>query len=118
MHILYVEDDPVMRRHVLHELTRCHDVVEACSGAEACWLLNYHGTDLDVVITDINLGSELDGWTVAQHARDLSHDIAVIYATGGELDRELLPKSVALAKPFSASALEHAIARASYQAAH
>jgi len=39
MHILYVEDDPRLRRHVLHALmTHDHDVVEACNGAEACWL--------------------------------------------------------------------------------
>jgi CheY-like chemotaxis protein len=119
MHILYVEDDPVMRRHVLHELTKCnHDVVEACNGAEACWLLNYHGGDLDMLITDINLGSELDGWTVAEHARDLSRDIAVIYATGSTLDHELVPHSVALLKPFSATALEHAIVKASCRVKH
>jgi CheY-like chemotaxis protein len=71
-----------------------------------------------MVITDIDLGSELDGWAVAEHARDLSRDIAVIYATGSELDHELVSKSVTLLKPFSAMALEHAISKATYRAVH
>jgi Response regulator containing CheY-like receiver, AAA-type ATPase, and DNA-binding domains len=113
MHILYVEDDPLLRRHVLHELLKSHhDVVEACNGTEACWLLNYHGSDLDLLITDIDLGSELDGWMVAEHARLLSKGIGVIYATGVTADQQPIPNSVTLNKPFSLSTLETAIARA------
>lgn len=113
MHILYVEDDPLLRRHVLHELLKAnHDVVEACNGTEACWLLNYHGADLDLLITDIDLGSELDGWMVAEHARLLSKGIGVIYATGIAATNPLIPNSVMLNKPFSASRLENAIVRA------
>jgi DNA-binding response OmpR family regulator len=113
MNILYVEDDPLLRRHVLHELLKSHhDVVEACDGTEACWLLNYHGSDLDLVITDINLGSDLDGWIVAEHARILSHGVGIIYATGIEASREAMPNSVMLPKPFSAMALEKAIVEA------
>lgn len=113
MNILYVEDDPLLRRHVLHELTRArHDVVEACDGTEACWLLNYHGADIDMVITDIDLGSELDGWIVAEHARQLSRDIGIIYATGIESNGEPMDHSVMLRKPFSAAALESAIRKA------
>jgi len=113
MNILYVEDDPLLRRHVLHELLRSqHDVVEACNGTEACWLLNYHGADLDLVITDIDLGSELDGWVVAEHARILSHGVGIIYATGVKADQDPMPNSVVLPKPFSATALEKAIVEA------
>lgn len=111
MNILYVEDDPRLRRHVLHDLLKVsHDVVEACDGTQACWLLNYHKSDLDLLITDINLGGELDGWTVAEHARMISKDIGVIYATGTALDHPLLQNSIALTKPFSSHALENAIA--------
>ena len=117
MHILYVEDDPRLRRHVLHALmTHDHDVVEACNGAEACWLLNYHGRDLDLVITDIELGSELDGWMVAEHARQLSKDVGVIYATGTRMDHEPVEGGIALFKPFSAQALERAITEAASRA--
>lgn len=112
MNILYVEDDPLLRRHVLHELTRNHDVVEACDGTEACWLLNYHGAGLDMVITDVDLGSDLDGWLVAEHARQLSREIGIIYATGIESNGLPMEQSVLLPKPFSAVALEQAIARA------
>jgi CheY-like chemotaxis protein len=111
MNILYVEDDPRLRRHVLHDLLKTsHDIVEACDGTQACWLLNYHRSDLDLLITDINLGGELDGWTVAEHARLISKDIGVIYATGTALDHPLLQNSIALTKPFSSMALENAIA--------
>jgi CheY-like chemotaxis protein len=115
MNILYVEDDPLLRRHVLHELMRAnHDVVEACDGTEACWLLNYHGDDLDLVITDLDLGSELDGWVVAEHARQLSHDIGIIYATGMKPDQEPMQDSILLPKPFSVVALENAIEKARF----
>jgi CheY-like chemotaxis protein len=110
MNILYVEDDPRLRRHVLHDLLKVsHDVVEACDGTQACWLLNYHKSDLDILITDINLGGELDGWTVAEHARMISKNIGVIYATGTSLDHPLLQNSIALTKPFSSQALANAI---------
>jgi len=113
MNILYVEDDPLLRRHVLHELMRGnHDVIEACDGTEACWLLNYHRSDLDMVITDIDLGSDLDGWIVAEHARQLSQDIGIVYATGIQPNGEPMDHSVMLRKPFSAMALEKAILRA------
>ena len=114
MNILYVEDDPRLRRHVLHDLLKVsHDVIEACDGTQACWLLNYHKSDLDLLITDINLGGELDGWTVAEHARMIWRDIGVIYATGTTLDHPLLQNSIALTKPFSSQALENAIAMVS-----
>lgn len=113
MNILYAEDDALLRRHVLHELMRRnHDVVEACDGTEACWLLNYHASDLDMVITDIDLGSELDGWIVAEHARQLSCGIGIVYATGLPSDHEPMRNSVLLMKPFSAISLENAILRA------
>ena len=116
MNILYVEDDPLLRRHVLHELMRSnHDVVEACDGTEACWLLNYHGSDLDMVITDIDLGSDLDGWIVAEHARQLSREIGVVYATGIQSNGEPMEDSVLLRKPFTAAALEDAIREASFR---
>lgn len=113
MHILYVDDDPLLRKYIAHQLTSSnHDVVEACNGAQACWLLNQHRAELDLLITDINLGSELDGWAVAEHARDLSSNIAVIYATGSRFDHKLVKNGVALPKPFSALALENAILEA------
>lgn len=111
MNILYVEDDPRLRRHVLHDLSKTdHDIVEACDGTQACWLINYHRSDIDLLITDIDLGGELDGWIVAEHARAISKDIGVIYATGMTLDHKLVENSIALSKPFSSLALENAIA--------
>ncbi|MGE3747638.1 MAG: response regulator [Sphingomonadaceae bacterium] len=114
MNILYVEDDPLLRRQILHELLKeNHDVIEACDGTEACWLLNYHRGDLDLLITDVDLGTGLDGWLVAEHARMLADDIGVIYATGVQTDHQPIQSSVMLAKPFSLASLQSAITRAS-----
>lgn len=56
-----------------------------------------------LLITDIRLGSGLQGWAVATRARELHPEIQVIYITGDSMDdwrAKGVPQSVLLAKPF------------------
>jgi len=112
MCILYVEDDPLLRRQVYHELTKHnYDVIVACDGAEACRLLDSYQSSVDMLITDVNLGGDVDGWTLAEYARNVLPGVAVIYATGSKVSRALVVEnSVAVFKPFTPNSLNEAIA--------
>jgi DNA-binding response OmpR family regulator len=65
-----------------------------------------------VVITDINLGAELDRWEVARRACELNHALPIIYvsgASGYEWRSKRVPCSVMIAKPFTMEQLLAAI---------
>jgi CheY-like chemotaxis protein len=54
-------------------------VMESASAEDAIELLR--GTPVDLLVTDIRLGSGMNGWDLAREARLLAPDIAVIYVS-------------------------------------
>jgi CheY-like chemotaxis protein len=79
-------------------------VVTASNGHEAIALLEREGAPLvRALLTDIDLGTEVNGWDVARHARELYPGIPVVYVTGGsaeEWSAHGVPNSVVICKPF------------------
>ena len=67
----------------LRELLEDHDyqVLEAGDGVEALTLFHEHQEDVGLVLTDVTLPGR-SGLDLAQEIRELSSDIAVIYASG------------------------------------
>jgi CheY-like chemotaxis protein len=47
---------------------------DAVSGEEAVTLLEGHDRKYRALVTDINLKGKMDGWEVAQHAREIEPD--------------------------------------------
>ena len=71
MRILVVEDDPLIREFVVETLREeGYDVVHASNGEEAlAWCKRQAA---DVLITDIRLPGQVDGWQIAERCRE--HD--------------------------------------------
>lgn len=102
--LLLVEDEPLIRTILAEALEASgYSLVEAENGGAAIEAID-SGDSLAGVITDIRLGSGVDGWEVARHARHHFAKIAVVYMTGdsaADWTSEGVPNSVMLQKPFA-----------------
>lgn len=103
--ILYVEDNELVRDHVAAQLiTLGYDVVVAGDGPEAIAILeNVSGFDL--LFTDIIMPGGLNGRELAEHARRLHPDLAVLFTSGYNenaimMNGRLIPGTQLLSKPF------------------
>jgi CheY-like chemotaxis protein len=103
--ILYVEDDAVLQLDGEIALTEAgHDVLLASDGEAGCVLLRRWGRRLDAVVTDIDLAGAIDGWAVAELAREFRPELPVVYATAsapGEVEVRGVPLSLLVRKPFA-----------------
>jgi CheY-like chemotaxis protein len=98
--ILVVEDDPLIREFVVEALREeGHYVIHVSSGEEAiAWCKRKVP---DVLVTDIRLPGEVDGWQIAECCRAHDPDLPVIYATGfSPVEARPVPGSVSLKKPY------------------
>lgn len=104
--VMVVEDEPLVRDIIVLELEDAgYDVVEAPDGATALALLE-DGCDVDLLFTDIRMPGGVDGWQLAERARDLRSGLPVIYATGFTNDSpRLVAGSRLFKKPYKAEAV-------------
>lgn len=108
LHILYVEDDDLIRAVTVELLeTFGHVVHEATDSTSALALLDKH--DVDVLLTDIGL-PDVPGDELARVARERQPDLSVIFATG-QNDAPSIEGVVLLRKPYDTASLETAIRR-------
>ena len=102
--ILYVEDDAVVRLSLASALEDAgFSVREVGSGTEALAVLEAEGDGVRGLVTDVNLGSEPDGWAVARSARECDPALPVVYVSGESQEAwavQGVPNSVMIAKPF------------------
>ena len=81
LHILAVDDEPALARMVALVLKKHgHQVEVATSGEAALQLLEQK--EFDLVITDLGLGSGLNGWQVAEQVAQRWPGVRVALATG------------------------------------
>ena len=102
--VLLVEDEWLIRADMAAELEKAGwRVVEASTGKGAIGQL-CNGVEIDLLVTDIQLADDLSGWDVAEAAREVRPDFAVIYASGNPRNpsREV-DDSVFLSKPCEGS---------------
>lgn len=103
--LLYVEDEVLIQVAVIEGLEEAgYSVVVAKSGAEALSLIAKHKAVLRGVVTDINLGSGIDGWEVARTAREAIGGLPVVYVSAAsqqDWTSRGVPGSVMIAKPFA-----------------
>ena len=80
--VLIVEDEALVREIAAEEFHDSgYDVLEAADGQTAIRFLEGDQA-IDLLFTDIRLIGDVDGWSVAEAARELRPAIPVIYATG------------------------------------
>ncbi|WP_349630658.1 MULTISPECIES: response regulator [Bradyrhizobium] len=98
--ILLVEDDPLIREFVVDALREAgFHVVHASTGEEAmAWCTRQFA---DVLVTDIRLPGNIDGWQIAERCRQHDPALPVIYATGfSPVKPRPVPGSRCLQKPY------------------
>jgi CheY-like chemotaxis protein len=111
--ILVVEDDQLVQGLV--EVTLSDggfDTVIAASGEEALTLLQGDKGKYRALVTDINLQGKMDGWEVAQRAREIEPDFPVVYMSGAaaaDWTSKGVPNSIMLEKPFAPAQLVTAV---------
>jgi len=79
--VLFVEDDPLIREFVVGALRDAgYHVIHASTGEEALeWCKRRVA---NVLVTDVRLPGQIDGWQIAERCREQDPELPVIYATG------------------------------------
>jgi DNA-binding NtrC family response regulator len=79
--ILVVDDDIFVRMPIAQHLRDCgYKVIEAVSGEEAMAVLTRNDTIIDLVFTDIEMPSAVDGFGLAKWIRDYRPGVDVLLA--------------------------------------
>jgi CheY-like chemotaxis protein len=107
--LLYVEDEPlILDLGVTAFEDAGFTVTAVASGAAAIAALDAGHVDFKALITDIDLGGQVDGWQVAKRARELFPDMPIIYVSGGssnDWSSMGVPASHMLVKPYASAQL-------------
>jgi CheY-like chemotaxis protein len=112
--ILVVEDEELIQSLVEETLREGgFEPAIATAGEEAVTLLKGHHGKYRALVTDINLKGQMDGWEVAQHAREIEPDFPIVYMSGAsaaDWTSKGVPNSIMLSKPFAPAQLLTAVA--------
>jgi len=107
--ILVVEDDSLIREFVVEALReQGFEVIHASDGEEALeWCKRQVA---DVLVTDVRLSGEVDGWQIAERCREHDPELPVIYATGySPVQPRPVPGSLLLQKPYHPDQIVQAV---------
>jgi CheY-like chemotaxis protein len=105
--VLIVEDEPLIRFDTLDALEHVgHTVLEAANADEAMVLFR-NRSDIDIVVTDVNMSGSMDGIQLAQRLRAIRPSIRIVITSGVvNLDPMLLPaNTIFVRKPYKHDAL-------------
>lgn len=113
--VLVIEDDQDIQ-FILGDALRDggFEPAIAGSGEEAITLLKAFRSKYSALITDIKLLGRLDGWRVAQAAREVDPTFPVVYITGASSDEWPVlgvSDSILLTKPFTPTQVVDAISQ-------
>jgi two-component system response regulator AtoC len=120
-HVLVADDEPNMRRVLAAMLERQGlEVHSASGGTEAAALLA--GQEMDLVITDLRMGEDMDGMDLLRHAQNVAPDVPVVLVTAhGSVDTAVEAMKLGafdfVMKPFEQEEIT-AIVKKALKAAH
>ena len=110
--LLVIDDETLIRLDLIDVLEEggyaVKDVADGGAGLAEIEIRD----DLRGLITDINLGTDINGWQVARRARKKFPKLAVVYITGDSASQwpaEGVPNSMVLQKPFADAQILNAI---------
>lgn len=106
MRILVVEDDSLIREFVVEALReQGFEVIHEEEALEWC-----KRQVADVLVTDVRLSGEVDGWQIAERCREHDPELPVIYATGySPVQPRRVPGSLLLQKPYHPDQIVQAV---------
>ena len=103
--ILVIEDDEAIQMLAEDALADAgFEPAVAPSGEEALTLLMGMKSNYRALVTDISLRGKIDGWEVAQRAREIDPEFPIVYVSGAsaaDWPSRGVPNSIMLAKPFA-----------------
>jgi DNA-binding NtrC family response regulator len=102
--ILFVEDEPLLGELMSDALTERGFTVHVAPNADDALGHLQSKPDIDVLITDIDLGAGMDGAALAELARVLRPRLPVVYASGRcrSLHHiQAVPGAIFMPKPYS-----------------
>jgi CheY-like chemotaxis protein len=112
--LLYVEDEVLIQFLVESTLGEAgYDTLTASNGHEAIKKLASMGSELQGLVTDVDLGDCPDGWQVASTARGFFPALPVVYVSGAsahDWDEKGVPDSLIVEKPFTPNQIVAAMA--------
>ena len=113
--ILVVEDDEEIQTIIEDALTEGgFEPAIAPSGEEAVTLLRGRRGKYRALVADIVLRGRIDGWEVAQRAREIDPEFPIIYMTGAKADQwpsRGVSNSILMEKPFAPAQLVTAVSQ-------
>lgn len=104
LHVLMVEDDPLVSDIVVPALEQAGHRITHCSSADAAMALLERGRAFDVLFSDIVMPGRLSGLDLAAWCRRECPTLPVVLATGYS-DQQAPPDRVVLSKPYSIETL-------------
>jgi len=109
--VLLVEDELLVRELASEDLAEAgFEVTCAGNGDDALAYLN-EGRQFELLFTDIRMPGTVDGWQLAEQARDFCPGIKVIYATGvGDAGDRLANHERYVRKPYNLADLRKVLA--------
>lgn len=112
--VLLVEDEAVIREMTAELLEAAgFDVTATRTGDEAAILLAEDG--YSVLLTDITMPGMIDGFALAEHAREVRPGMPVVFVSGrpeSEMRaRRFAPPTAFFAKPYDVAGLVSAVGR-------
>ena len=111
--ILVIEDDEPIQTVVEEALSDAgFEPAIASSGEEAVTLLKGMKGTYRALVTDISLRGKMDGWEVAQQAREIDPEFPIVYISGksaADWPSKGVPNSIMLSKPFAPAQLVTAV---------
>lgn len=120
--LLYVEDEVLLQEVLSVALAEAgYEVLTVATGDEGVEVLKSRSGEIRGLITDINLGPGLDGWAVAQQARELISGLPVVYVSGAshqDWTSKGVPESMMIIKPFAPAQIVVAISGLLNKAGH
>jgi len=103
--LLLVDDEHLILEMLVEALEEAgFNTITSGDAASAIALFEQNGAAIRGLVTDVNLGSGLDGWELARVARENSPDLPVVYisgARGHEWSALGVPNSLMITKPFA-----------------
>lgn len=120
LRILAVDDEPMLAGLMSRVLTAEGHVVVTATTPEAA-LEHLEAEHFDLLVTDLGLGTGMNGWELIERVRARRPDIRVVLATGWgpEIDQATASErgvEAVISKPYRGEALRRAVAGVSGQA--
>jgi DNA-binding response OmpR family regulator len=113
--IMVVEDESMIQEFAREALSDGGFEADISrSGEEALSRFREDRFRYRALLTDIGIGTELNGWVLARKVREIDPDFPVVYMTGGHAEEwksQGVPHSILIEKPFAPVQLITAISQ-------